>query len=128
MAVWWDGDLSRELLDKIYIDKWIGNGTTRIFNGKGKGITWCNGTKATPCLSADIFGDWREEVIWPTEDGREIRIYMTDKTTEYGITTLMQDPIYRIGVATENAGYNQPPEPGFYFGTDKVGLKGFLHK
>lgn len=128
MAVWWDGDLSRELLDKIYIDKWTGNGTTRLFNGKGKGITWCNGTKATPCLSADIFGDWREEVIWPSVDGREIRIYMTDKTTEHGFTTFMQDPIYRLSVATENAGYNQPPEPGFYFGTDKPGFSSFLSK
>jgi len=128
MALWWDGDLSRELLDKIYIYKWTGKGTNILFNGKGKGITSCNGTKATPCLSADIFGDWREEVIWPTEDGSEIRIYMTDKPTEHGFTTFMQDPIYRTGVATENTGYNQPPQPGFYFGTDKIGRSVFKSK
>jgi rhamnogalacturonan endolyase len=128
MAVWWDGDLSRELLDKIYIDKWTGKGTFRLFNGKGKGIVWCNGTKSTPCLSADIFGDWREEIIWPSEDGKEIRIYMTDKTTEYAFPTLMQDPIYRIGVASENTGYNQPPHPGFYFGTDKTRLSGLWRR
>ncbi len=122
MTVWWDGDLSRELLDKIYIYKWNGNGTNVLFNGKGKGITWSNGTKATPCLSADILGDWREEVIWSSQDGSEIRIYTTDKPTEHAFTTFMQDPVYRIGVATENAGYNQPPQPGYYFGTDKVRL------
>lgn len=118
MAVWWDGDLDRELLDKVYIDKWTGDGTDRIFNGKGKGITWCNGTKSTPCLQADIFGDWREEIIWPSEDGKEIRIYMTEFPTEYRFTTFMHDPIYRMSVATEMVGYNQPTLPGFYFGSD----------
>jgi rhamnogalacturonan endolyase len=128
MAVWWDGDLSRELLDKFYIDKWTGDGTIRLFNGKGKGITWCNGTKATPCLVADIFGDWREEVIWPSEDGREIRIYMTDQPTNARITSLMQDPIYRMGVATENTGYNQPPHTGYYLGNEKPKTSGFFSK
>jgi rhamnogalacturonan endolyase len=121
-AVWWDGDVSRELLDKFYIEKWTGDGTTRIFNGKGKGITWCNGTKATPCLSADIFGDWREEVIWPTVDGKEIRIYSTNFPTALRFTTFMQDPIYRLGVATENVGYNQPPHTGFFLEVVKTSL------
>lgn len=118
MAVWWDGDLNRELLDKVFIDKWTGDGTVMIFDGSGKGITWCNGTKSTPCLQADIFGDWREEVIWPSADGKEIRIYMTDIPTKYRFTTLMHDPIYRMSVANEMVGYNQPTQMGFYLGSD----------
>ena len=118
MAVWWDGDLNRELLDKVGIDKWKGDKTERIFNGSDKGITWCNGTKATPCLQADIFGDWREEIIWPSSDGREIRIYMTDIPTKHRIVTLLQDPIYRMSVANEMVGYNQPTQTGFYMGSD----------
>lgn len=118
MAVWWDGDLNRELLDKVGIDKWKGDKTERIFDGSDKGITWCNGTKATPCLQADIFGDWREEIIWPSTDGREIRIYMTDIPTKYRIVSLLQDPIYRMSVANEMVGYNQPAQTGFYLGSD----------
>jgi len=30
----------------------------------------------------------------------------------------MQDPVYRISVATQNVAYNQPTQPGFYFGSD----------
>lgn len=128
MAIWWDGDLSRELLDKFYIDKWTGDGTIRLFNGKGKGLTWCNGSKATPCLSADVFGDWREEIIWPSADGKELRIYTTDIPTDLRITCLMQDPIYRMGVANENSGYNQPPHTGFYLGSAKPKFTQFFYK
>ena len=28
----------------------------------------------------------------------------------------MHDPQYRLGVAWQNVGYNQPPHPGFYLG------------
>ena len=33
---------------------------------------------------------------------------------------LMQDIPYRISVATQNIGYNQPSEPGRYIGPDKT--------
>ena len=40
----------------------------------------------------------------------------------------MEDPVYRISVATENCGYNVPPEPGFYFGPELLrgGLSRFF--
>jgi rhamnogalacturonan endolyase len=75
-----------------------------------------NGSKATPCLSADIFGDWREEVIWRTSDNKELRIYTTTAPTKYRFPTLMHDPQYRLSIAWQNVGYNQPPHPGFYLG------------
>ena len=75
-----------------------------------------NGTKATPCLSADLFGDWREEVIWRTADSKELRIYTTTIPTTHRLRTLMHDPQYRLSVAWQNVGYNQPPHPGFYLG------------
>ncbi|MCC8088007.1 MAG: DUF1961 family protein [Rikenellaceae bacterium] len=118
MAVWWDGDLSRELLDGVRIDKWHGFGTTTIFDGKELGIASNNGTKANPCLIADIFGDWREEVIWRSEDNSEIRIYMTPYPTAYRFPTFLQDVVYRLSVAHQNVGYNQPTHYGNYFGTD----------
>lgn len=109
--LYWDGDLQDELLDGNKCDKWNGNGTTRLITFKGNA---CNGTKNTPCLSADILGDWREEVI--LHDGDNIYIYTTTIESKYRLFTLMHDPVYRCGVAWQNTAYNQPPHLGFYIG------------
>jgi rhamnogalacturonan endolyase len=114
--VWWDGDLTRELLDKNRIDKWDWKNDTTINLLTAAGCTANNGTKATPCLSADLFGDWREEVMWRTTDSRELRIYTTTIPTNYRFHTLMHDPQYRVAIAWQNVSYNQPPHPGFYLG------------
>ena len=72
--------------------------------------------KATPGLSADLLGDWREEAIWRSSDNKELRVYTTTIPTEHRLHTLMHDPQYRLSVAWQNVGYNQPPHPGFYLG------------
>ena len=115
-AVWWDGDLLRELLDRNSISKWnwADGSETRLLNADS--CTSNNGSKATPVLSADIFGDWREEVIWRTTDNKELRIYTTTIPTEHRLYTLMHDPQYRLAIAWQNVAYNQPPHPGFYLG------------
>jgi rhamnogalacturonan endolyase len=77
-----------------------------------------NGSKATPALSADLLGDWREEVMWRSTDGKELRIYTTTLPTTHRLVTLMQDPVYRLGVAWQNVAYNQPPHTSFYMGDD----------
>ncbi|WP_321423883.1 rhamnogalacturonan lyase [uncultured Bacteroides sp.] len=118
MAVWWDGDLSRELLDGTRIEKWTGDGVITLFDGKKDGILSNNGSKANPCLAADILGDWREEVIWRSKDNNELRIYLTPYETSYRFPSFLEDIIYRLSVVTQNVGYNQPTQPGFYFGTD----------
>lgn len=118
MAVWWDGDLSRELLNKNLIVKYDPERRRCFTLRKFEGAVNINGTKGTPLLQADILGDWREEVILMSEDADEIRIYVTDIPTEYRFHTFMYDPVYRLSVAFQNVGYNQPTQPGFYFGTD----------
>lgn len=111
-VVWWDGDLTRELLDKNRIDKWDwATATTRNLL-TAEGSVSNNGTKATPCLSADILGDWREEVIWRSADNSELRLYTTTHPTDYRLPTLMHDLTYRLGVAWQNVSYNQPPHLG----------------
>ncbi len=115
-AVWWDGDLLRELLDGNTISKWqwkTGSETTLL---RADGCIACNGTKSTPCLCADILGDWREEVVWKTTGNRELRIYTTTIPTLVRLPTLMHDHQYRLSVAWQNVGYNQPPQPGYYLG------------
>lgn len=75
----------------------------------------CNSTKATPCLTADLFGDWREEVIfWDSSDSATLNVFSSSVATSYRVPTLMHDNVYRLGVARENVGYNQPPHLGYY--------------
>lgn len=112
-AVWWDGDLLREMLDGTTVSKW-GIGNLMVADGCYSN----NGTKATPALSGDIIGDWREEVMLRTEDDAALRIYTTVEPTDYGIYTLLQDPQYREAIAWQNVGYNQPPHPGFYLASE----------
>lgn len=115
-AVWWDGDLLRELLDGNKVSKWDWerNQTNDLLVAED--CTSNNGTKSTPALSADILGDWREEVIWRTSDNKSLRIYSTNIPTDYGMTTLMEDAQYRVAIAWQNTAYNQPPHPSFYIG------------
>lgn len=117
-AIWWDGDLLRELLDGTTIFKWDyqNEQSVPILEGALFNAVSNNGTKATPSLSADIFGDWREEVIWANADSTELMIFSTTIPTNYAIPTLMQNPQYRVAIAWQNVGYNQPPHPDFNLG------------
>lgn len=123
MAVWWDGDLLREMLDRNVISKynWKTGEMDKILVMEG--TMWNNGTKANPCLQADILGDWREEVLMRTADNNNLRLYVTTIPTDYRFHTFMSDPAYRCSVANQNIAYNQPAEPGFYFGPDLKGKK-----
>lgn len=118
MGLWWDGDLLRELLDKNRVTKYDWEEDIcrpiMIFNG----ATSINGTKANPCLQGDLVGDWREEVLLRAEDDSSLRLYVTRIPTVYRFHTFLEDPVYRISIATQNVAYNQPTQPGFYFGAD----------
>jgi len=118
MGIWWDGDMLREILDGVAIDKWdyAAGGQVRLFSGEDYNCVRNNGSKSNPCLCADILGDWREELIARTSDGKELRIFTTTIPADRRLCTLMHDPIYRLSVAWQNVAYNQPTQPGFYFG------------
>lgn len=111
-AVWWDGDLMRELENGTSITK-VGGGT--LLNAGGCASN--NSSKSTPSLTADLFGDWREEVMWRSSDNRELRIYTTTIPTQYRFHTLMHNPAYRMAVAWQNVAYNQPPHVDFHLGS-----------
>ncbi|WP_026208096.1 rhamnogalacturonan lyase family protein [Catelliglobosispora koreensis] len=111
---YWDGDPVRELLDGTRIDKYGTSSDTRLLTASG--VHSNNGTKATPSLSGDLFGDWREEVIWPLSDNTALRVYATPAPTGIRIPTLLQDPMYRVALAWQNTAYNQPPHPSYFIG------------
>ncbi|MDQ0972616.1 rhamnogalacturonan endolyase [Neobacillus niacini] len=115
--------------------KWATDMTTQIVNGSGNGTTtiddWKkgrvltatdtrtnNGTKGNPSLVADIFGDWREELLVRTADSSAIRIYTSTEVTNHKLYTLMHDAQYRAEVARQSTAYNQPSYTSFYFGSD----------
>lgn len=126
--IYWDGDLQDELLANgrrphfaPYLQKWNGKKAVPLPLSNGKHLCEMghsvsnNWTKATPNLQADILGDWREEVIyWDESDASHLNIFTTNIPTEYRIPTLMHDHIYRLSVAWQNVGYNQPPHLGYY--------------
>ncbi|WP_407700530.1 rhamnogalacturonan lyase [Steroidobacter gossypii] len=126
-AIWWDGDLSRELLDHNFdagvgagvgrIDKWDYENGVAVPILQAEGTYSNNYTKGTPALQADLLGDWREEVIWRSQDSSELRIYATSDPTQHKLRTLMHDPVYRLAIAWQNVAYNQPPHPSFFLGT-----------
>lgn len=126
---WWDGDLLREITDHDYTDPTeLATGATPTiskWNWESKaeerlltldGTLTGNGTKGNPALQADLFGDWREELVYRSADHSSLRIFTTTDVTEHRIRTLMHDPVYRLGVAWQNTAYNQPPHTSFFLG------------
>ncbi len=120
-ALYWDGDLLQELLDGTTISKWDWRSGTAVPLLHPDDVASNNGTKSNPALQADILGDWREEVVWRSADNRELRIYLTPYPTTHRLVTLMQDPVYRAGVAWQNTAYNQPPHLGYFPGSLTAG-------
>jgi hypothetical protein len=123
---WWDGDLLREITDHAWdataltgvptISKWDWTTNTSVELFRATGTRSNNGTKGTPVLQADLFGDWREEIVTRGDDGTFLRVFTTVDETEHRIRTLMHDPVYRAGVAWQNTAYNQPPHTSFFLG------------
>lgn len=122
-GIWWDGDPLRELLDGTTIGDWRIDLTT---NTGGRvnyvfapaGLTGNNSTKNTPCLTADLYGDWREEVVWRKSDSTALQIWSTTIASQLRLPTLMHDIQYREAVAWQNVGYNQPPHTSYFIGQD----------
>ena len=126
--IYWDGDLQDELFDGKYDsgsgkcspiiskEKSLKHTTLLTLTGEAYGNSQtCNTTKSTPCLIADIFGDWREEIImWDYSNPSVINIFSTNVPSAYRVPTLMHDHVYRMGITWQNTAYNQPPHLGYY--------------
>ncbi len=143
-AIYWDGDLCREHFSEGRLSKWNDgeyrvndynkqpasdkNGNPLINKGGLSRIwsTWTsnpvstnNSTKAVPCLQADLFGDWREELVLRHSDNTALRVFTSLTPSDYKFTTFMHDSQYRCAIAWQNTAYNQPPHQSYYIGYDK---------
>ena len=119
-AIWWDGDLSREILDGATLNKWdpVAGTSNRLFTIYNTATASPNnGTKNNPCLTADLYGDWREEMIYRSAASDQLLVFTTTIPTTERIYTLMHDAQYRLAVTHQNSAYNQPPQTSFYLGT-----------
>lgn len=113
--LYWDADESRELEDGTLISKYDGTPLQSCSPCAAN-----NSTKNTPVLTADLLGDWREEIIWREADSSALRIYTTTNITTRRLFTLMHDPQYRMQVTSEQTGFNQPPHTSFHIGNGMV--------
>ncbi|MDE6556675.1 MAG: Por secretion system protein, partial [Duncaniella sp.] len=125
--VYWDGDLQEELFDGKFdsntgisspiIEKRSANlnSSSNLVNFNKWNAQSCNTTKATPCLQADLLGDWREEIIlWDGDNSTDLLVFTTTIPTNYRVPCLLTDHNYRMAVAWQNTAYNQPPHLGYY--------------
>lgn len=119
-GIYWDADLLSEILNSTVVSKWdyINQKSDILLNAGKYNCVSNNGTKSTPVLSADLLGDWREEVIYRTEDSKELRIFTTTIPANNRFYTFMHDPQYRLSIAWQNVAYNQPPHTSFYIGPE----------
>lgn len=118
--IWWDGDLSREVLHNPYTQEEM---MERWRSGKPMAqhvVKWADKTsvandiEGSLQLIADLYGDWREEMVMSFPG--ELRIYTTSIPARDRRVTLMQDAIYRSYVAHRSMGYPQAPVPSYYLG------------
>ncbi|MCC8168979.1 MAG: hypothetical protein LIO59_01105 [Oscillospiraceae bacterium] len=123
--VYWDGDLLSEFLDGTRVSKWNWDEKLVDVIFDAENCSSNGGTKAVPVITADLFGDWREEIVWKSTDEKELRVYSTAIPTGYKIPTLMQDYYYRSSVATQNNHYNQPPNVSYYLGAETTEVPQF---
>ncbi|MET0315385.1 MAG: hypothetical protein ABW188_01055, partial [Rhodococcus fascians] len=114
-AIWFGGGLTHMSVNGATISA-VDDQTFAASSYLATGLT-STGNKSTPTLKADMFGDWREELILRAS-GNRLGIVTTLAPTEYGIRTLMHDPMYRNGVANKNTGYDQIGFASFYLGDE----------
>lgn len=120
-SIRWAADMSTQVLDGNNIfgsHCGVINDNTHGIMLSPEGTATNNGTKGNPCLIADIFGDWREELLLRKADNSAIRIFTNTEITNHKLFTLMHDIQYRTSVAWQNNCYNQPGYTKFYFASD----------
>lgn len=110
--VWWDGDLLRETFNERRSNGQPRRHSKNIIKWKGETLT--TDIEGDILMIADLYGDWREEIV--TAMPGEIRIYTTNIPAKDRRVTLMQDSLYRNYIAHRSMGYPQSPVPSYYLG------------
>lgn len=125
-ALWWDSDNLVELYNDGKIEKWDyeTGAVVRIESSWDYGADTSN---KYPLLIADIFGDWREEVVLTNSDSDELLIFTTNIPSDIRLYTLAHNPAYRNDMTVKGYiqshhvdyflgdGMETPPKPDIYY-------------
>ena len=113
-AIWWDGDLLRETLNRQMVDKWnyTSKNMSRLLTAYnwGADYTWRD---AAP-LYGDFIGDWREEILYEAGDHSQLLLFTTTTPSTNRIYCLMQNPEYRLCATVR--GYIQSNQVDYFLG------------
>jgi hypothetical protein len=113
--IYWNGDLADDFYGKNVLEAWNPNsggfGRMQVNGGNYVIGNYNNSSKQNPCVSGDLLGDWREEIVTWQQSGNDYQLVInaTDFQTDYAIPHLMDDPAYRAQLISQNVVYNQPP-------------------
>lgn len=116
--IYWDGDLLDEVMDSPGSEAREG-AIYKPTGGRLLTTVDCNtnnSSKNNPCAIADLFGDWREELVMRAAGNTCIRIWTTPIPTQYSLYTLWHDHQYRNAMVWQSVGYNQPPHKSYFVG------------
>ncbi|MEN6428869.1 MAG: silent information regulator protein Sir2 [Phycisphaerales bacterium] len=94
--LWWDGDPQKEVILGRSIQEWNGP-VIQPIEGRVVAVM-------------DCLGDYREEVVTCVQG--ELRIYSTTIPATDRRPCLLQDHLYRMGVAAQTVGYYYPAQLG----------------
>ncbi|MEV0614491.1 hypothetical protein AB0I81_14280 [Nonomuraea sp. NPDC050404] len=119
LGLWWDGDLTMELLNDGKFEKWNPadprptNNLPRLLNISSYGAVNAHGVN--PALVGDILGDWREEVVYTNSARNELIVFTTGLPTTTRLYTLAHNPAYRNAMTLK--GYLQSHHVDYFLGS-----------
>ncbi|WP_234320083.1 hypothetical protein [Streptomyces sp. SBT349] len=118
LGLWWDGDLSMELLNDGKIEEWDPANPTPSGSLPRLVTTWNHGAvtaaQGGPTLVGDLFGDWREEAVYTNAAYDELIIFTTNQPTNTRLYTLAHNPAYRNAMTFK--GYMQSHHVDYFLG------------
>ncbi|MBQ7472180.1 MAG: hypothetical protein IJS97_07150 [Prevotella sp.] len=124
--IFWNGTLADDFYGKNILEYWnpTANAFWRMQVNGGNYVygNYNNDSKQNPCVSGDLLGDWREEIVtWQQSgDNYQLVINATDYETDYIFPHLMDDYAYRAQLISQNCAYNQPPHVSYDPRTEKT--------
>lgn len=128
LGLWWDGDLTMELLNDGKFEKWDPNNPKptnslpRLLNTSSYGAVDAS-QNVQPTFYGDILGDWREEAVYTNASYNQLIIFTTNHPTSTRLYTLAHNPAYRNAMTLKGymqshhvdyflgAGMSRPPRP-----------------
>jgi hypothetical protein len=118
LGLWWDGDLTTELLNDGKVEKWNPLNPTSTGSLPRLVSTWNYGAvtaaQGGPTLVGDILGDWREEAVYTNASYNELIIFTTNQPTTTRLYTPAHNPAYRNAMTFK--GYMQSHHVDYFLG------------